>query len=240
MTRGPHDGPLGARPVLPPPTGAGAARAKRVFEGYLARLRDGQSLEALAEAPPAGADEPATAGSWLSPAAITAGRRYDLALSKLGVEAPSVATAEVTVSAARGVEGMPAPATAADEETVADDALPRRPPPGAPAIRPSPPRPQGVAAVPQDLLETAAESALLINEGDASTSFEIAFSDELFADLVCRITVTKGAVVATFIAPDQNLRRLLEAEAPRLAAGLEARGLKVAEIKVELTPETSG
>jgi len=41
-------------------------------------------------------------------------------------------------------------------------------------------------------------------------------------------------VVATFRVHDVNLRRLLEAESGRLRVGLEARGLKVAEIRVEI------
>jgi flagellar hook-length control protein FliK len=85
-----------------------------------------------------------------------------------------------------------------------------------------------------ELLATAADSALLSTDDAGTTSFDIAFDDELFADLACRISVSQGRVVATFRVRDVNLRRLLEAETPRLRARLEERGLKVGEVRVEM------
>jgi flagellar hook-length control protein FliK len=88
--------------------------------------------------------------------------------------------------------------------------------------------------VSQDLLESAADSAMLRTEPDGTTSFDIAFSDELLSDVACRVTVAGGRVVAIFRVKDDNTRRLLEAEAGRLRVRLEERGLRVEEVRVEV------
>ncbi len=139
-------------------------------------------------------------------------RRYDLALALgFGDTAPEPLSSELT-------------------DPGADEPLPR-PPPGAPAIRAGARRP-AVEALPQDILESTAESALLVADPDGSTSFEVAIRDEVFADLACRITLRDDGLVATFRVGDDNLRRLLEAEAGRLRARLEERGLRVRAIEV--------
>ena len=225
MSRRPEHDPLGAKPVLPPPSGPGAARARRVFEGYVKRLRDGESLEELTQAgpmlDPGPGPSPDVSRVDLLPSAAAAaasGRHYDLALSK--VDSPTPGTGETE---ACFVESTPEP-----------EDLPERPPPGVPTVRPAVIRKSRPETVPQDLLEGTADSALLVADPEGGTSFEIAFNEDVFPNLACRITVIGGKVIATFRVADQNLRRLLEAEAGRLRASLEERGLKVAEVKVEV------
>ena len=81
-------------------------------------------------------------------------------------------------------------------------------------------------------LENTVESALLLATPEGEKSFEITIKDEVFHDLVCRISVEKRGVVATFIAPDTQVRRLLQAQTQQLRQKLEARGLKVAKLAV--------
>ncbi len=111
---------------------------------------------------------------------------------------------------------------------------PLRPPPGAPVIRPSVPAPRGAQAVDAAALETLADSGFLSANPDGTASFEIAFNDDVFSELACRISIKDGAVIATFLVGDVNTRRLLEAEAGRLRARLEQRGLRVSEVRVEM------
>jgi hypothetical protein len=118
-------------------------------------------------------------------------------------------------------------------ELTAAEALPVRPPPYAPTIRPSPRRAEPTH-VDNAHLATAADTALLSARPDGGYAFEIAFSDELFHDLACEIQVGQdGKVVAVFRVGDNDTRRLLEAEAGRLRAQLEERGLVVAGVRVE-------
>jgi hypothetical protein len=231
MSRRPEHDPPGAKPVLPPPLGPGADRARRVFEGYVKRMREGASLEELAAAGPVDPGPPPAPASvepaFGPPPASTGGRQYTLALSKVvgGDEAEPAAVD----SAAAAVAPMPLA-----EQVIPPRARPDRPPPGAPTVRPAVQRKSDPGAVSQDLLEGTADTAMLVANPDGTTSFDIAFNDDVFPNLACRITIADGKVVATFRVEDQNLRRLLEAEAGRLRASLEDRGLKVAEVRVEV------
>jgi hypothetical protein len=234
MAKGPEDAPLGATPMLPPPTGAAAERAEGAFKDYLERLRtEGPALEP----PPAPPAAPAPAGEVPDAESFGGGRRYDLALSKVGRGAPAPPQVETMEPVAPPTQPEPETVEAEDpEESPAEDAadVPARPPPGAPFVRPPVTRGPGPEAVSQDLLETAADSAMLRTDPDGTSSFDIAFSDDLFHDLACRITVNDGRVVATFRVHDDNTRRLLEAEAGRLRVRLEERGLRVGEVRVEV------
>jgi hypothetical protein len=107
-----------------------------------------------------------------------------------------------------------------------------RPPPGAPALR-APVRSTVVVQPDAEaLLSQTAETALLRTEDNGAMSFDVAFVDDVFVDLACTVSVHRGRATATFRVRDDNARRLLEAEAGRLRTGLEARGLKVTEVRV--------
>jgi hypothetical protein len=231
MADGPEDAPLGATPMLPPPSGIAAERAEGAFKDYLDRLRAGGG----APEPPS----PAVAAASLpKPNSFTGGRRYDLALSK--VETPPLAKPTATVPSGNSLGAGPGVKVTEDSgDSPSGDprpsgSLPPRPPPGTPFVRPAVSRPAGPETLSQDLLESAADSAMLRTDPDGTTSFEIAFSDELFSDLACRVTVAGGRVVAIFRAQDDNTRRLLEAEAGRLRVRFEERGLRVEEVRVEV------
>jgi hypothetical protein len=231
MADRPEDAPLGATPILPPPSGAAAERAEGAFKKYVERLRSGGENP---EAP-----TPATAAAKLpDPDRFTGGRRYDLALSK--VDLPPLAQPTATTPsndssvADPGVNGPGEAGDSPSDDPQPAGSLPPRPPPGSPFVRPPVSRPAGPEAVSQDLLESAADSAMLRTEPDGTTSFDIAFSDELLSDVACRVTVAGGRVVAIFRVKDDNTRRLLEAEAGRLRVRLEERGLRVEEVRVEV------
>ena len=140
--------------------------------------------------------------------------------------APEIWSGEATYYGA--VDGESASPDAYDEAPP----LLERPPPGAPSVRPSAAGPSPARAIDQGALEQTAESLLLSANPDGSTSFDIAVRDEVFADLRCRITIDRGKVRAEFHVHDVNTRRLLEAEAGRLRAQLENRGLRVEEVRV--------
>lgn len=84
MAGGPFDNPLGAKPVLPPPSGAGAEKAATLFQRLLARQHEQQRQAAQAPAP-----EPARRTAEVSldvplrlgPEDFGGGRRYDRALA---------------------------------------------------------------------------------------------------------------------------------------------------------------
>jgi hypothetical protein len=205
---GPHDDPLGSRPTLPSPEGAGAKRARDLFR-YLVKLERRAAEEGtLPGAPP---PEEAFGG----------GRTYDRALAAI-----AAAVAEVPGAPESEETAVYAPPSEPEDEA------PLRPPPGAPIVRPPARRRAAVEAVPQELLESTADSAMLVNDAEG-TSFDISIRDDVFSELACRITVNDGKVIATFKVSDVNTRRLLEAESGRLRAQLEERGLTVAAIRVE-------
>jgi hypothetical protein len=264
----PDRDPLGAKPVLPPPTGDAADRASKAFREYVDEAR---SATASRRGPPPRslpAETRDPAGSLPDPDSFGGGRRYDLALSMLdagredaaapasidpeavmeGSRAPQSSSTpasidpEAVMEASRAPESSSAPAPI-DPEAVTDvspapassnaPAPLDRPPPGVPAVRP-PVRRGTPDTVPQELLQTAADSAMLSADPDGTTSFDIAFSDELFENLACRISFADGRIVATFRVADDNTRRLLEAESRALIARLEDRGLKVQEVRVDM------
>ncbi len=110
--------------------------------------------------------------------------------------------------------------------------LPTRPPAGAPSVRPPVQQRQPAAPQAEALLSLAAQTAMLRSEPGGAMSFDIAFNDDIFVDMACTISVHAGRATATFRVQDDNSRRLLEAEAPRLRDGLERRGLKVTAVQV--------
>ena len=220
----PRDAPLGAKPVLPEPSGKSARRGREIFEQMVARG---------ASAPAAPRPRPTFAG----------GRRYDLALSvveaAIGVP-PGDLSAEV--SAPSAAERSDDPNGRDPQQEVAvdaasariEEALPARPPLGAPTVRPTARAPKrGSAAGTQEIMEATASSALLVSDPDGSSTFEFSIRDELFADVDCRVSLEGGLVVATFRVGDKDLKRLFEAEAGRLRVQLEERGLRVQEVRVE-------
>jgi hypothetical protein len=107
-----------------------------------------------------------------------------------------------------------------------------RPPVGMPALRAPVRRAVVLQPDAEALLSQTAETALLRTEDDGAMSFDVAFVDDVFVDLACTVSVHRGCATATFRVRDDNARRLLQAEAGRLRAGLEARGLKVKEVRV--------
>ena len=248
MGRGPEDAPLGATPMLPPPGGVAADRATRVFARYMDELRT-TAVPDISECSSAVADisecsSPAQTKNPELPRSgpFGGGRRYDLALEKVGLlsneketRAAGPVTTAVAVSLAQEAETTRAADLSSAPVSLTSKGAAVRPPPGAPVVRPSVAAPSAVDVVPQELLQTTADSALLTNNPDGTVEFDIAFSDELFDEMACKVSIAKdGRVVATFRVHDVNLRRLLEAESGRLRVGLEARGLKVAEIRVEI------
>lgn len=241
MSPRPEDAPLGAGPMLPPPSGAAAARAKQMFDRYLDQMRGRRAQAPEEQLTPV---EQASVLALVAPQAVARGRRYDVALTKVTPPASvltssSDPTLALPTPQAEPIDSADAPthvmARAAVEVAEAiDDKPPMRPPPFAPTIRPPVLRREVAEQASSDALAGAADTALLVSEPDGSTAFEIAINDDLFRDLSCRVSVADGVVVATFRVVDVNLKRLLEAEAPRLRAQLEARGLKVAEVRVEV------
>jgi hypothetical protein len=103
----------------------------------------------------------------------------------------------------------------------------------APTVRRGMTRPKRKeATVADSVLESTADSALLVASPDGKTWFDISINDSVFENLTCRIAIEPKGIVATFVAHDDNLRRLLEGESRRLRAALEDRGLKVQDVRV--------
>jgi hypothetical protein len=174
-------------------------------------------------------ERPGSADRVPAPDSFGSGRRYDVALSMVDDREEGTAVpAPVDVEEVTEVMAAPEPAGSSPSSPEPQE----RPPPGAPTVRPAVAR-QRPETVPQELLETAADSAMLSTNPDGTTSFEIAFSDDLFDNLACRISFVDGRIVATFRVADDNTRRLLEAESRALVARLEDRGLKVQQVRVE-------
>lgn len=224
------------------PTADAQARVKPAFERWLYKARAlGAGDAATHEAVASDAD---AAQAHASQAAH--GRRYPLAWSMLrdvphaaseGGE-PSEAQAAHTCAAEDAAVAAEWTADAPDGQGAAPSfekapALPARPPRGAASIRPAAQRKKQPAdAVPQDLLQQTSESALMWTEPSGGTSFRIDFSDDLFDETACIITVTGRDVVATFYVEDVNARRLLEAESRRLEANLAGRGISRAQVRI--------
>lgn len=110
---------------------------------------------------------------------------------------------------------------------------PTRPPPGSPRVRPSVPAPPQAARDLEPTLAAAASDALLVADGD-TVRFEIAFRDDILPEAACCITLKQGRVQATFRVADAQARRLFEGEKENLRARLEARGLRVDSVTVEV------
>lgn len=137
--------------------------------------------------------------------------------------------------------GVPPLFTAALESArsgVVAEGAPSRPPVGAPAVRPSieekAETAEGTQARAAALIEKGAAGMMSVDAGDDGVGFDIAFSDHVFRDLRCRITIADSVVTAIFFAPDNDTRRLLEAEAGRLRVSLEERGLRVSSVTVQM------
>jgi hypothetical protein len=222
MAKGPENAPLGATPILPLPLGNAASRVSSTFRRYIDRVHArGEPTEPLHNAP---------FEESVQPPSSSACRRYDVARSKVASVAPSPLDDEPTP-----VLEAPGFLDKCDATQVQTNTTPTtRPPAFAATVRPAVRRGEGPAALPQETLEQAADSALLASHPDGSVSFDIVFNDEVFRDLACSVRVKDGRVVATFRARDKNLKRLLEAEAPRLRDQLEAKGLRVEEVRVEI------
>ncbi|HET6346461.1 MAG TPA: flagellar hook-length control protein FliK, partial [Myxococcota bacterium] len=119
-----------------------------------------------------------------------------------------------------------------DEPTSPGRPAPTRPPAGAPTVRKSVARPPAPASSPTELLGLREDTAVIWTDEAGNQTFRINFHDEVFSNLACSIAFIDGRVVATFTVQDDNTRRLLEAEKGRLRASLEARGLRVQDVRV--------
>ena len=248
----PEDEPLGGKPVLPPPSQQARDRAHPLFNRILS-----ERGRADAPAPMLALDEPTRAAEPFLRTRFESGRSYDATLAFIQATAGPIAGFEAAPVRDRGsvadYDSSYAPdpeAIEADVDAAIDSAelarldalyadpahgqLPARPPPFVPMVRPSPPKRPGPAQVDEAALSAMVDTSLLIASPDGSASFEIAFDDDVFRNLACSITVTPAGVVATFKVDDPNTRRLLEAEAGRLRVQLAERGLKVADVRVEM------
>lgn len=206
------------------PRDLGPSDAARVLGRALASWPDADTIASAR-----GADAPRVFGG---------GRKYDVALSMV----MDLDAATQAISDDASVDPAVDAATEAGRTTDRSEPVaevtqpfyrpPSFPPAGVPMVRKSAPPTRRAEAVSQDLLEQAADTALLMTEGDGTTSFQISFHDDVFADLACTIAVRASRVTATFRVRDENLRRLLEAESGRLRVSLESRGLKVEDVRV--------
>lgn len=220
MAKNPKDD---ASDALEPPSAAAAQRAKPLFDRLVGEVRAQRGAPAEGEG---------------RVREFPGGRRYDVALALLAeTEGASevLDAAEVTRVAVAAPDWSLEP-TVVGPRPLEPAPLPSRPPPGAPAVRQSVQAGRAAPSAVDPMLEKAADAALLRTEADGTMSFDIVFRDDIFADLTCTISVRDGHAVAVFRVADDNLRRLLESEAGRLRAGLEGRGLKVAEIRVLVDP----
>jgi hypothetical protein len=220
------DLPPGAAPGLRAPSEAAMARAKPIFERLLAGARP--------KAPPAGKR------------AFGGGRRYDVALSLVvGLdeaptpEVPEPGDDEVTAvrpdafaEAVTLVHIPLAEPVSDDEPTSPGRPVPNRPPAGAPMVRKSVARPAAPASSPTTPPASQEDTAIVWTDEAGNRTFQINFHDDVFSNLACSIAFADGRVVATFTVHDDNTRRLLEAEKGRLRATLEARGLRVQDVRV--------
>lgn len=240
---GPGKDPLGATPMLPAPAGEPARRAREMFSAYLAEAR---AHKARSDAAPEARTRDAEPDRRRSATPPVAARSYELALSiLLGTErdGPGATASTHASDASRpdaSLDGEPSipwvdpedlavhPSGAADLDGAANP----RPPPGAATVRPSAPVPSVPPELDRGMLEGMAESAMLWSGVDGTTSFDIAFNDDVFDSLGCSIVIEDNEVIAVFRAEDRNTRRLLEAEAGRLRAQLEERGLRVREVRI--------
>lgn len=109
---------------------------------------------------------------------------------------------------------------------------PVRPPPGAPTVRKSAKRLKRTTKLDTELLASATNSAMLQTSSDGTVSMEMAFRDDVLADVACTIHFQEGKVAAVFRVADVNMRRLFESEAGRLRVALEKSGLRVDTISV--------
>jgi hypothetical protein len=232
----PEDEPLGGKPILPPPSREARDRAHPLFT----RLVNERTR--TVEAEPTRVAQPVVRPTF------EGGRRYDATLAYIEATTGPVSSA-IATPARPGMDVGASAGTTADLGADADedinaaelarlDALAseplQRPPPFAPMVRPSPPKRTGAERVDQATLSGIVDTSMLVASPDGSASFEIAFDDEVFQNLACSITVTPAGVIATFKVEDANTRRLLEAEAGRLRNQLADRGLRVADVRVEM------
>ena len=257
MTKPHDDGSFDLGAGLQAPTVGAHDRAQKLLEKLLAG--------AAAQAQRAQLNERAAAAVpevQFAPRPFGGGRRYDIALSMVtgapwwsatseddAAPLPGIAVPAAPASASRAQEAsrgqqeshwdnVPTQQTLLPTELFNESTSPmlKAPPPFAPTVRKSAPVPHAADVVTQELLEQTADTALLMNQPDGTASFQIAFRDEVFADLACTISRrSDGQIAAVFQVEDDNLRRLLEAETGRLRNNFEARGLKVADIKVVVT-----
>lgn len=82
------------------------------------------------------------------------------------------------------------------------------------------------------LLGEMAQSLLIGDDERGQREVRITLSDDFFLGTELRISFTRGELSAELIPPDQSTYQLLEAEAERLRAHLEARGLSVSRVEV--------
>ena len=94
--------------------------------------------------------------------------------------------------------------------------------------------PQGSAA-PADLdqmLAAMAEGLLVGDDGAGGTEVRVTLRDEFFAGTELRIQTNGGKVRAVLVPPDRSTYLELNGNIDELRARLEARGLKVEELRV--------
>lgn len=72
--------------------------------------------------------------------------------------------------------------------------------------------------------------------GAGRHAVEMKLPDSILDAVECELSMQSDGLHATFIAKDVNVKRLLEAEKGSLLRGLEKRGIRVAEVKVEMPP----
>jgi hypothetical protein len=86
-------------------------------------------------------------------------------------------------------------------------------------------------ALAEDLLEIAAVG----KDPNGLTEMHLVFKEDVLRGLVCKLRFQPEGLHATFVAPDDSVRRYLESTAPDLVERMRRRGMRVAGWEVEVS-----
>ncbi len=211
---------------------SGSALPKRCYD---------VALSVLAQLDPEGAAREGVESSTHDEDLDVPHTRLGVTATMVGAEVPPLFAAALEKTVSRTVlnEDLAPQLNVQTPHDLPDDVPPvARPPVGAPTVRASVPEPiienSDSRTRARELIQQGASGLMSVDAGAEGVGFDISFSDDVFVDLRCRITIADGVVAAVFFAPDVHTRRLLEAESGRLRVSLEERGLRVSAIKIEM------
>ncbi len=92
--------------------------------------------------------------------------------------------------------------------------------------------------IPTDVYHRLVESVRLLKHDTGAKELNVALRAQGFEGMNLRVVSHQGQVTTTFVVDSLAQQRVLEAQLPELRSRLEAQGVQVAEVRVELRPGT--